>query len=439
MVFDYDYLFGLSKTLLTTVMTLLLIFVLIDFKFSRKKVLAVYSAYLVYVGISSWILINLFGWLNFMRLFIFTIIVPALVITYFMATDRAMQAVFNYASQIDIVLILSATATLINTAFHGNRISDLLLRTVLLAAVSLLEYRYARKPFRRVADNLALNWGILAAIPVCFCILLIVCGLFPVHFIHNLWGTVQIYVIALVMTVIYISVFKSFMSSYQYMESRQQNDLLAAQVLALQKHADTLLLHSEQDALYRNNAHYQAQTLYAMLKNKEVDMAADFLSRSMDHEPSEPIPCCSNLILNDLLTYYLTEAKEQGILIKTNLHFPPNLPVDVMELAAVFANAIENAIDAMGNMPETQEKRLELYSTDTPKFILEVSNTCPEAVSFDEDGIPVNEKNRYGIHTQGILAFTNKHDAVLDYEVLNGMFHLRLLIQDTNRSPGEKS
>ena len=197
MIFDYDYLFGLTKTLLTTAMTLLLIFILLDFKFSRRRVLAVYGAYFVYVGISSWFLINLFGWLTFMRLFIITIIVPALVITYYMATDHAMQAVFNYASQLDIVLILSATATILNTVLHGGRISDLVIRFLLLAAAGLLEYRYVRKLFRTVADNLALNWGILAAIPVCFCILLIVCGLFPVHFIHNTWGTIQIYVIAL--------------------------------------------------------------------------------------------------------------------------------------------------------------------------------------------------------------------------------------------------
>ena len=430
MIFDYDYLFGLSKTLLTTAMTLLLIFVLIDFKFPRRKVLAVYGAYFVYVGISSWILINLFGWLNFMRLFIFTIIMPALVITYFMATDHAMQAVFNYASQLDIVLILSATATILNTALHGCRISDLVLRVFLLAVTGLLEYRYVRKLFRRVADNLALNWGILAAIPVCFCILLIVCGLFPVHFIHNIWGTIQIYVITLVMAVVYTAVFKSFVESYQHMESCQQNDLLTAQVLALQKHADTLILHADQDALYRNNAHYQAQTLYAMLKNKEVDMAAEFLSRTIEHEPLEPVPYCNNLIMNDILTYYLTEAKEEGIIVKTNLHFPSVLPVDVMELATVFANAIENAKDAMREMPEAKEKCLELYCTDTPRFIFEISNTCPGAVNFDENGVPLNKENQYGIHTLSILAFTKKHDAVIDYVVQDGMFRLRLLIQD---------
>lgn len=433
MIFDYDYLFGLTKTLLTTAMTLLLIFILLDFKFSRRRVLAVYGAYFVYVGISSWFLINLFGWLTFMRLFIITIIVPALVITYYMATDHAMQAVFNYASQLDVVLILSATATILNTVFHGGRISDLVIRFLLLAAAGLLEYQYVRKLFRKVAENLTLNWGILAAIPVCFCILLIVCGLFPVHFIHNTWGTIQIYVIALVMAVVYTAVFKSFVENYQHMESCQQNDLLTAQVLALQKHADTLMLHADQDALYRNNAHYQAQTLYAMLKNKEVDMAAEYLSRTMEHEPSEPVPYCNNLIMNDILTYYLTQAKEEGIIVKTNLHFPSVLPVDVMELATVFANAIENARDAMREMPEEKEKRLELYSTDTPRFIFEISNTCPDAVSFDEDGIPINGENQYGIHTRSILAFTKKHDAVIDYVVQDGMFRLRLLLQDEDQ------
>ena len=159
-------------------------------------------------------------------------------------------------------------------------------------------------------------------------------------------------------------------------------------------------------------------------------MAVEYLSRTMEHEPSEPVPYCSNLILNDILTYYLAQAKEEGIIVKTNLYFPSVLPVDVTELATVFANAIENARDAMREMPETRERRLELYSTDTPRFIFEISNTCPDAVNFDEDGIPLNEENRHGIHTRSILAFTKKHDAVIDYVVQDGMFRLRLLLQD---------
>ena len=130
------------------------------------------------------------------------------------------------------------------------------------------------------------------------------------------------------------------------------------------------------------------------------------------------------------MTYYLTEAKEEGIIVKTNLHFPSVLPVDVMELATVFANAIENARDAMREMPEAKEKRLELYCTDTPNFIFEISNTCPDTVNFDENGVPLNKENQYGIHTLSILAFTKKHDAVIDYVVQDGMFRLRLLIQD---------
>ena len=84
----------------------------------------------------------------------------------------------------------------------------------------------------------------------------------------------------------------------------------------------------------------------------------------------------------------------------------------------------------MREMPEAKEKRLELYCTDTPNFIFEISNTCPDTVNFDENGVPLNKENQYGIHTLSILAFTKKHDAVIDYVVQDGMFRLRLLIQD---------
>ena len=77
MTFESDMTFSMIKTLLTVFMTLLLVFALTDFKYSRKKILAVYGVYLIYVGAAAWLCYTMFGWTNFMRSCIVTIFVPA--------------------------------------------------------------------------------------------------------------------------------------------------------------------------------------------------------------------------------------------------------------------------------------------------------------------------------------------------------------------------
>ena len=49
----------------------------------------------------------------------------------------------------------------------------------------------------------------------------------------------------------YTTVFKNFVSCYQYMETCRQNNPLTMQVLALRKYTDTLVFHSVLDGMFR--------------------------------------------------------------------------------------------------------------------------------------------------------------------------------------------
>ena len=429
MTFETDLIFSLIKTLLTVFLTLLLIFSLTDFKYGRGKILAVYGAYLVYVGLAACFFVTRFGWTNFMRSCIVTIFVPAFFITYSVATDQARQAVFNYATQFDIALILSFSGTLLNTAIHGTKGSDLAIRIVLFTGVFFLEYRFVRKPFRQMADSLQKNWGVLAAVPVSFSILFLACGLFPVHFTKSPWAVIHVYLAAFVMLTVYTVVFRSLKDSYAALETQRQNDILAAQAAALDKHADTLIRQSEQEAVFRSNARYYTQSLYAMLRNGDTDQAIEYLGNlDAEYARSKPKHYCDFPALNDILSFYLSRAEGEGITVKTNLYFPPVLPVDMLELATVFANAIENAIEAMEALPDGREKRLELICTDKPQFAFEIASTCPDGVRFDSEGLPVDENGRLGIRTRSILAFIRNHETIYDYKISDGMFRFRLLI-----------
>lgn len=437
MTFEGDLVFSMVKTLLTVCATLLLLFSLTDFKYDTRRILTLYGFYLLYLCAASYLCITLFGWVNFMRSCIITIYIPAFALTYFVATDHALQAIFHYTTQFDIGLILSVTGTLLNTAIHGNRISDLAIRTGLFAIVFLLEYRFLRKPFRQIADSIQKNWGILAAVPVCFSVLFLACGLFPVHFTKSAWTVIHVYLAALVMAVTYVVVFRSLMDNCAHLETVHQNELLAAQAAALEKHTETLIRQSEQEAIFRNDVRCYSRTLYLMIQSGKTREALQYLGDlDMDSLPS-PQQFCDNTVLNDILAYYLSRAREQGITVDTSLRFPSPLPVDAVELATVFANAIENATEIMASLPEGR-RNLSLISTAKPRFAIEIANSCPDHVTFDPDGLPLDENHQRNIRTRSILAFATSHNTYLDCETKDHVFHLRLLIRGGESAAGKE-
>lgn len=428
MTFDGDLAFSMVKTLFTVGATLLLLFALTDFKYSIRRLLTLYGFYLLYLCGVSYLCITLLGWVNFMRSCIITIYIPAFALTYFVATDHALQALFHYATQFDIGLILSVTGTLINTAIRGNKISDLMIRAALFAGVFVLEYCFLRKPFRQIADTLRKNWGILASVPVCFGVLFLACGLFPVHFAKSAWAVIHVYLAALVMAVTYVVVFRSLMDSCAHLETVHQNELLAAQTTALEKHTETLIQQSEQEAIYRNDVRCYTRTLYLLIQSGKTREALNYLGDlDMDYAAAKPKEYCNDTVLNDILGYYLGKAKARGITVDTMLRFPSPLPVDAIELATVFANAIENAAEIMESLPE-KDRKLTLISRDKPKFAIEIANTCPDHVAFDADGFPLDDNNQRNIRTRSILAFADSHNVYLDCAKKDHMFHLRLLI-----------
>lgn len=435
MTFEGDLTFSLIKTLFTVCSTLILLFALTDFKYGKKRILTIYGAYLLYVYSVSYLCITLLGWVNFMRSCLITIYLPAFVLTYLVATDHALQAVFHYATQFDIGLILSVTGTLINTGLHGGKAGDLIIRAALFTGVFALEYGFLRHPFRQAADSLQKSWGFLAAVPVCFGILFLACGLFPVHFTENPWAIIQVYLAALVMAVSYVVVFRSLMDSCALSETARQRDILAAQAAALEKHTETLMLEAEQEAVFRNNIDFYRQTIHALLMNGDTKRALEYLGDlNMEYDTAEPEEYCHNTVLNDILSYYIGRARKQGIEVFTSLYFPPALPVDAVELATVFVNAIENAMETMKPLPNGS-RRLMLISTDKPRFAIEIANTCPEHMAFDSDGLPLDTDNERNIRTRSILAFADSHNSYLDCEVKDNTFHLRLLIKAGDSSP----
>lgn len=57
---------------------------------------------------------------------------------------------------------------------------------------------------------------------------------------------------------------------------------------------------------------------------------------------------------------------------------------------------------------------------------------CKKAIVFDENHFPLSQNPGHGIGTRSIIAFAQKNNAALDYQIEDGFFRLRILFPPTH-------
>lgn len=438
MIFEEDLLFSLIKVTFITLCTLGMMSSLTLFKYSVKKVFLIFGVYLLWVAVSSAVLLHWFGFDGILRIFLLTISAPAIILAYIMDKHSPAQSVFNYATQIDFSLVLIMLAVMLNTAVNGNKVTDLLIRGVIYSIVIFLEWRFLRRPFRRLADVIQKGWGVLSLIPVAFCLLLVLLATVPGHYFYNPVNILYILGVILSMLVVYFAVFQSLMRQYRLQMLTHDRDVLQIQIAAMNKQAEAVLSSEDRLHILRHDIRHFTTVMRANLQAGSIEQAVSALSafESSITENSRKT-YCGDYIINSILVTYFEKAERIGTEVKVNFTEPPADHIDSTAFAVMLANALENALHACeaGSGQQSISLKSRLFNG---QYLMELANTCDYAVTFDGDRWPLSRKGPgHGIGTRSILAFAKEHNASVCFRMRDGVFVLQMMLE-TIHSPAEE-
>lgn len=180
--------------------------------------------------------------------------------------------------------------------------------------------------------------------------------------------------------------------------------------------------------IQRHDIRHQLQTIAALVQTGDCATALDYIGASQAGlDTAKPRSYCTNPTLDAVLVNMAVRAEALGISMEMSVALPDRLPVDALELSIVFANALENAIQAVQKMPPDR-RRILCKSVTQPQFIMEISNPYAGEVRFDREGLPISEKSDHGIGTRSIVAFAEKYHALYQFRTEKGWFKLRLAV-----------
>lgn len=409
-----------------------ILYALTEFRFAHKKTLTIVIINFVITCAAGILCLSSIGLGRLASLYPLLVNVPFFLVFLYLSVYRNFKFVFSYMTTILICGIVVSAGLSTAMIFEGvySVIADILIRLIIGIPLFLYLYRYFRPLYRSMLRILERGWAIFCLMPFSFY------GIFYILFMgyaatdtHFNLRFLLVFLALVMMIVSYAIICIFFMQTKRQSEIIGSQELLKSQVVALSRQTEAIHDSMKQTRILKHDMRHYLKAVSTLLRNGEIEKALDFLeSIDSDMEKSNLKQFCENPVVNAILSFYAEQAQREGITVKITADIHQSIAIKDTELSVVLANAMENAIHACVRIPPDQKREITVTCVSSPKFALEVANTCINA-AFDQEGKPMSSEEGHGFGTKSIEAVAHQYNALLDYELEDGIFRMRLLIQ----------
>lgn len=415
------------KQFLTLVFLASFQYTLLESLYNRKKTVTIIAiAIAVIFTINAILLQNRVD--LFYKIYPLTMNLPIIAVFILLSKLKDFRIWFNLLTAATLSSLVHLPGFLYSRQY-GYTFVTLCLEILCFLPTLLIVYRYFRPLYLQMLSTLKKGWALLCILPFLFNVLVYLLFMVDLSGLKQTNNLISIILAAFMVLAYYLVIIIYFRQAQQQFLLQSEQQLLQTQVNALISQSDAVKNAEEEIAIYRHDMRHYIQNIQALLQSGDMKTAIGFLGKYNEMFANTKVPCyCENRTINAILSYYLQNAQKEGIEVKTKLNIAEELPVDAIEICTVFANAIENAVNACRKIPEEEKKTIELICVSKPHFVFEIANTFIGDVQFDENGFPLSKDKGHGIGTMSIAAFVKKNDAIIGYKTIDGIFRVRILL-----------
>ena len=174
------------------------------------------------------------------------------------------------------------------------------------------------------------------------------------------------------------------------------------------------------------------QTLSVLPEKEKEEYIQNLLDNTVNIRNSH---YCGDSTINAVLTVQAAAMEEREIEFSYKLDIPTELALNKMDICALFANTLDNAIEACKHLPE--EKRMIALESRMQKgmFVLSVKNPVSEDAMLIQDekqkGVFLTTKSDYknhGIGLKSIEDVVRRNDGKMEIHVQERIFEVFLFV-----------
>ena len=409
-----------------TVLYMIMAFLFMDSRYSRRRTIFIVSSVTLLLMAAVAVLHRAVDRDAAFWIFAITIHIPLILLLFTLSRFRGWRLIFQQLSVVLFCTLIHHTSGLVYY-LSGSRFWVLVLSCVVLSTgVIWFLVRFLRPLFFQILLELHRGWWLICLVMATYYIISVY--LIPGYAGFDPRSTIIKPAIGLLILGVYSILMFFFTSIKNEMEARHNAQMSALQLSALQSRMEAVKAAENTIRTERHDLRHRLQAVAELVSRGDKDAALDFLDAAQKRlDDQKEIRWCRPPVLDAVFSSYFDQAQNQGISVEAKISLSDTLGVNEGELAIVLANALENAIHANLDLPPEQRK-IRCKMVGTPGVMLEISNPCAAAVTFDSNGLPVAQREGHGLGVQSISAFCRKAGAVCQFSLTGGWFQLRLTL-----------
>ncbi len=369
------------------------------------------------------------------RVSILTMSVPSFIYFLIVSRFRDGRLIIAFCIGDIFTMIVTSFTSLAAQALGDSMVFLFVSRLVIFPVAEYLFFRYAKRGYDETLIELADgHWWMISAACVAFYMAVVLLATYPTPILERPEDTPAFSLLIILVVITMLIIAKVIRDQLRINRYRQTEELLNVQVSSFENALAALEQDSQDIRILRHDLRHYETSLRNFLETGNIQGAMNLLGgiRELTHDPVA-VSYCPDRALNSVLITYINAAKKLGAQVKTKIEVGDALPVDWAPLCILFSNALENAVNALADVPKPEDRELTIVFFDRPVFAIGIYNTFAGQVKFGENGLPLAAPE-HGYGTQSIQAFARKYGATLEFSTAQNVFRLRLVINQDKKA-----
>lgn len=312
--------------------------------------------------------------------------------------------------------------------FGGNMWADIVIRIFIISAILILIKRKIRRIFLDGADILAEEMDFFSVITMFVSIVIAALVAFwPSDHAFSMFNIMRTLVMMIMAGLIQYMMFRMYLHQGKEHRYQVEKELLELNEQLLRRQLELMQEAEEEAGRIRHDIRHHCFLMEEYIRNKEYDKLSEYVKQyGEDVGSHNPERISSNETINSILTAYGRYAKEEKISVVMDVKVAKHIAVRDIDLVAILANVVENAIHGCLCAQETKrEIRLSIIQKGN-KIAIQCKNTCSKDVKFKK-GLPESAEGG-GIGVSSIRKVASHYNGETDFFVDEGMFVVRILM-----------
>lgn len=409
-------------------------------RFQRKRTILYYGFFCIAVAVLGciWYLAD---WESCVRMVAFTMYMVFVAFSIWISRDSFYLAVYKLALVFWLMAIFVIGGLEVSILlFDRNVWADIIVCILLILLFTYLIDRYVRKPIQGFGNYIEKEADRFSVAVMIICILLGI-GYIMNPSLNREMSPARIFQIVtnfILTGTLQMLIFHFYCHVGNEKEYERENQMMQMNYRLLERQIEILEESVELGKRIRHDARHHNAVIAEYVRREQKEELLQYLKEyEKETEQGAPEMICANVAVNNILSAYTRKARGEGIEVSLEVEIGKDLMIPSIDMAAILANAYENAIYACMEVKKYPDERKcfihLMIKKRKRKLVICCSNTCRKEAEL-KDGKPKSEFTG-GVGVTSIIRTAEKYGGEYDFKNEKGVFVFRLVM---NIEPMEK-